>query len=141
MKSKRFCNLIKQTVRKLRKEQTESEAILWRALRNRKLLGKKFLRQYPIVFNWEGIKRFFIADFYCHDARLAVELDGAVHLQRKDYDEARDYVLKSIGIRVIRIKNGDIANNTQNIIDSIKKELRYSSKVFPSLTKRGELKG
>ena len=72
-------NLIKQTVRDLRKNQTLSEVKIWKAVRNRKLKGKKFLRQHPIRFNMDGRKRFFIADFYCHEKNLVVEIDGKIH--------------------------------------------------------------
>ena len=141
MEHKRFDNLVKQTARKLRKEQTKSEAVLWQLLRDRKLQNKKFLRQYPIVFNWEGKKRFFVADFYCHEARLVVELDGDVHIQRKDHDKARDRIMKSMGIKVIRISNEDVASNVRRVISSIAEQLNRTIENVPSLIKRGELKG
>jgi len=123
VKHRKLDHLIKQTTRKLRKEQTESETILWQILRNRKLSGIKFLRQHPILLDLEGKQRFFIADFYCHEAGLIVELDGAIHMQRKDYDNARDHVLQSLGLRILRIKNQDIKDNPQKVINVIKKEI------------------
>ncbi len=141
MEHKRFDNLVKQTARKLRKDQTESEAILWQILRDRKLLNKKFLRQYPIVFKFEGKKRFFIADFYCHEARLIVELDGEVHAQRKDYDQAKDRILETMGLKVIRISNEDLSSNIKRVINSVAEQLSETDDNVPSLTKRGELKG
>jgi very-short-patch-repair endonuclease len=62
----------------LRKTPTPSENILWQVLRNRKLDGKKFVRQFPIIFEYQGRKRFFVADFYCHEAKLIIELDGKI---------------------------------------------------------------
>ena len=141
MKHKRFDNLVKQTARRLRKEQTNSEFLLWQLLRDRKLQNKKFLRQYPIVFDWEGKKRFFIADFYCHEACLVVELDGDVHLQRKDHDKARDRILKSIGIKVVRIRNEDVASNMKRVISFVIEQLNINNDYIPSLIKRGGLKG
>jgi very-short-patch-repair endonuclease len=141
MKREALKYLIKQASRKLRKEQTESEAELWQLLRNRKLLNKKFLRQYPIAFVLEGKKRFFIADFYCHEAGLVVELDGAVHLKRKDYDKARDQTLKYLGLKTIRFSNEDIARNLKKVITSIAMELNNTIGSVPSLIKRGESKG
>ncbi|MBI5400346.1 DUF559 domain-containing protein [Candidatus Saganbacteria bacterium] len=79
MQRERLNKLIKQAVRRLRKRQTKSEAILWHEIRNRQLNGAKFFRQYPIVFEWQARKRFLIADFYCHKANLVIELDGPIH--------------------------------------------------------------
>ena len=141
MEHKRFDDLVKRTARQLRKEQTKSESVLWQLLRDRKLQDKKFLRQYPIVFNWEGKKRFFVADFYCHEAGLVVELDGDVHIQRKDHDKARDHIMKSMGINVIRISNEDMASNVKKVISSIAEQLNKTDDNVPSLIKRGELKG
>jgi len=142
MNYKNFSNLVKQVTRKLRREQTESETVLWEVLRNRKLIGRKFLRQCPIVFEWEGKKRFFIADFYCHAAKLAVELDGAVHLRQKDYDKARDYVLKSMGIKVLHIKNEKVISNMKEVIANLEEELgKATCPLSPSLIKRGGIKG
>ncbi|OGC21375.1 hypothetical protein A2291_07765 [candidate division WOR-1 bacterium RIFOXYB2_FULL_42_35] len=109
-------NLIKVTVRNLRKNQTKAEAKLWEALRGRQLQGKKFLRQFPIVFKWQNRERFIIADFYCHGAKLVVELDGGIHEQQKEYDELRDYVLKSLGLKVLRITNETIENDFEKAL-------------------------
>jgi len=141
MEHKRFDDLVKRTARQLRKEQTKSESVLWQLLRDRKLQDKKFLRQYPIVFNWEGKRRFFVADFYCHETRLVVELDGDVHIRRKDHDKARDHIMKSMGINVIRISNEDMASNVKKVISSIAEQLNKTDDNVPSLIKRGELKG
>ncbi len=63
---------LKVTARRLRKRQTKSEKLLWLALRNRQLGGLKFLRQHPIGHS--------IVDFYCHENRLVIEIDGGIHL-------------------------------------------------------------
>ena len=57
----------KELCRELRKRSTRSELLFWQKVRNRKVLGKKFLRQYPIFFMYMDKKTFFIADFYCHE--------------------------------------------------------------------------
>ena len=116
-------NLIKQTTRNLRKNQTETEAILWKEIRNRKLSGKKFLRQFPIVFKWNNKKRFFITDFYCSEAKLVIEVDGGIHEKQKDYDKAREYVLESLGMTILRFKNEEIKTNLQRALNTIKKHL------------------
>lgn len=134
MKREHLNNLIKQIVRSLRRNQTESEATLWETLRNRKISGKKFLRQHPIIFNWEGEKRFIITDFYCHESKLIVEVDGGVHEKQKEYDNMRDFIVKSMGFKVIRFKNDEILKNLQGVIDTINKEITLTT---PSLYKRG----
>jgi len=99
---------IKSHVRELRRKQTESEAITWELLRNRKLDGKKFLRQHPIVYYFYKKPWYFVADFYCAEARLVIEIDGAIHKNQENYDEQRDFVLKQKGLRVLRIKNEEL---------------------------------
>ena len=69
----------------LRRTMTEAEIILWNELRNKKLNGYKFRRQHPI--------KNYVADFYCHEARLVVEVDGEIHKDEstKEYDEKRTH--------------------------------------------------
>lgn len=113
-------NLIKETVRNLGKNQTESEAMIWQAVRNRKLDGKKFLRQHPIRFEIDGKSRFFVADFYCHEKKLVVEIDGTVHERQGDYDELRTYIINTLGMRVIRFRNDDVSNNLDNVLEQLR---------------------
>lgn len=134
MKQEEFKNLIKQTVRKLRRNQTEAEAMFWQVVRNRKLLGRKFLRQHPIVFKWYGKRRFLITDFYCHEAGLIVEIDGGIHEKQKEYDKMRDYVIKSMGLKIIRFKNEMIVRNMPKVLEKLGNELTPHT---PSLIKRG----
>lgn len=112
-------NDITQTVRDLRKRQTRAEAVLWQALRNRQLNGKKFLRQHPIRFELDGAKQFFVADFYCHEARLVVEVDGGVHETQKEYDAFRTYIINELGIRVIRFPNKDVMFHLGEVLNQI----------------------
>lgn len=86
-------DLVKQIVRKLRKNQTKSESMFWQAMQNRKLRGKKFLQQHPICFEIDSRRRFFVADFYCHEERLVVEIDGKIHIRQKDYDALRTHII------------------------------------------------
>jgi len=116
-------NFIKQTVRNLRKNQTEAEKILWSQLRNRKLNNQKFLRQHPIFFEINGQKRFFVADFYCSKKRLVIEVDGKIHLRQKDYDEIRTEIINFLGIKVIRFQNEEIQNNLTGVIEQIQQHL------------------
>jgi len=103
--------------RELRHSATKAEKILWEYLRNRNLDGLKFRRQHPIDK--------FIADFYCHEKKLVVELDGAVHDDKMNaqYDEARTYELKGSGIIVIRFRNSEVENNISFVLNEIRKSI------------------
>jgi very-short-patch-repair endonuclease len=101
---------VKQTVRKLRKEQTESEKLVWEQLRNRKWKGYKFFRQHPIFFEYYGKYRFFVADFYSAELQVVIEIDGKVHDNQKEYDEYRTDIIEQQRIRVIRFTNEDVKN-------------------------------
>ncbi len=95
--------------RNLRKNMTPEEKLLWANLRNRRLLGLKFLRQHPIVYETINYKPlYFIADFYCAEKRLIIEVDGKIHDFQKDYDERRDEILSNAGLKVLRIKNEEL---------------------------------
>jgi very-short-patch-repair endonuclease len=94
--------------RSLRRKQTPSEALLWKCLRNRKLNGFKFLRQQPIFYIENGTRRFFIADFYCSERKLVVELDGSIHQQLQESDARRDQIMTDLGLRVLRINNWEL---------------------------------
>lgn len=97
--------------RELRRLQTPEEKELWEKLRNPKFNGLKFLRQHPIVYAYKDYTPlFFVADFYCAEKKLVIELDGKIHEFQKDYDENRDSILKELGLRVLRIKNAELSN-------------------------------
>lgn len=102
--------------RELRKEQTPEEAIVWEQLRNRKFMDLKFRRQHVI----EG----FVVDFYCHQLRLAIEIDGAVHNKQKDYDALRQMLIESKDIRFIRVTNDEVHQDINILLKRIKENLR-----------------
>ena len=119
MPRKRLENIIKIAARKLRHEQTAAERALWDELRARKLEGRKFLRQHPITFDYFGQKRFIIADFYCAEAKLLIEVDGGIHEEQEEYDKARDLLVRSLGLRVLRFKNEEILAGMEKVLVSI----------------------
>jgi very-short-patch-repair endonuclease len=80
-------------VRDFRKNQTPSENTLWQMLRNRKLDGYKFYRQHPIKVMLEDKVRYYIADFYCYEKKLVIEIDGKVHDHQKEYDDYRTFLI------------------------------------------------
>ena len=104
--------------KELRKEMTEAETILWNELKNRKLNGFKFRRQHPL--------HLYVADFYCHEKRLVIEVDGGIHNKRKvfEHDQNRSAELDRLGIRVIRVSNEEVILSIQDVINKIKDELK-----------------
>ncbi len=104
---------IKLAARELRKNQTAGEKILWRRLRNRGFLGKKFIRQFPIIYEIDKMQSFFIADFFCHECKMVIEIDGKVHLKQKPYDQYRDMIIRELGYEVIRVSDTDIIENVE----------------------------
>lgn len=124
----RLINKTKQTEnrRVLRQRQTQAEKVLWEYLRNKKLYGLKFRRQVSIAT--------YVVDFYCSSLRLAIEIDGGVHLKEdiSKMDKIRQEQIESIGITFLRFKNEEIIN------EPIKIKERISSLV-PRLYKEREL--
>lgn len=115
--------IIKTTSRNLRKKQTNAENIFWQLIRNRKFEGKKFYRQFPIKFKIDFTEKFFIADFYCHECKIVVEIDGKIHDNQKEYDQFRTEIIEQFGIKVVRFTNNDVENNIENVLSELKKIL------------------
>ena len=110
-------NKLLNIARILRRNMTRWEKHLW----------YDFLRYYPIKVYKQRIIDDFIVDFYCHSARLVVELDGSQHYtsQGKAHDAARTEILERYGIHVLRFSNADIDNNFDGVckmIDIVIKE-------------------
>jgi cyclase len=105
-------NLIFENAKILRKNMTGAEKILWFYLKQN-VRGFKFRRQHPL-----GL---YIADFYCHKAKLVIEIDGSIHGREeiKDYDLERQRSLEEDGLKVIRFTNDDIHNDIQAVINKI----------------------
>ena len=100
-----------ETARELRKSMTESEKILWKNLRNRRLEGFKFLRQHPITYDYNANPvKYFVADFYCAERKLIVELDGKIHLSQQEKDFIRDVILLQRGYKTLRIENEEMCD-------------------------------
>ena len=109
--------------RKMRKNPTEAEHVMWHFLRDRNLRGWKFLRQHPIqCFDDTGKEQWFIADFYCSAAKLVVEMDGYVHLYNLAYDKVRDEMMAKMGITVLRFRNEEPGKDS-HVLEKLKAEL------------------
>ncbi|MEA5582506.1 DUF559 domain-containing protein [Nodularia harveyana UHCC-0300] len=102
---------LKPLARQMRTEPTLSEKLLWQRLKNKQLLGFKFRRQ-------QVIDR-FIVDFYCHDIKLVIEVDGEVHNYTQLKDAIRQEFLESLGLRVVRFKNEDVLLNIEGVLEKI----------------------
>ncbi len=102
-----------QRAKELRHQMTQEEKILWQYLRANRLNGLHFRRQQII----DG----FIADFYCHAARLVIEVDGEIHQQQTEYDTERDQVLSARRLRLLRIKNEQVRQNLDRVLPRIAK--------------------
>lgn len=118
-RSKHLIETAKLLCRDLRKHSTDSERVLWNELRNRKFDNKKFYRQYPLFFDYLGKETFFIADFYCHEEKLVIELDGGYHKRQKYYDELRTEVINLLGIQVIRFNNEEVTENLNSVLTKL----------------------
>jgi very-short-patch-repair endonuclease len=103
----------------LRKSMTYAEKVLWQQLRNRKVEGLKFRRQHPVSI--------FILDFYCHEKKLAIEVDGGIHQSedQREWDKNRTFELNELGITVLRFANEEVIDSTQKVIDSIMEYLSF----------------
>ncbi len=107
----------------LRKSMTQSERRLWNCLKNRQVLGFKFRRQHPVYV--------IILDFFCYDAKLSIELDGAFHNERyqKERDIERTSILKNFGIKELRFSNWEVENEIEKVLFNIEDYLMKTSLV------------
>lgn len=98
--------------RKMRKEPTKEEAILWEVVRNCKL-GVKFRNQHTFGR--------YIADLFCHEKRLVIEIDGNIHNIPDiiEYDQIRQREIESRGLRILRIRNEEIYKDLAGVIEKI----------------------
>ena len=111
---------LKSRRRELRRDQTDTEKILWLQLRNRRFYGIKFFRQYSVGP--------YVLDFYCPKLKLAVEVDGGQHAddEIREYDEYRSQYLTAHGIEVLRFWNNEVMQNIDGVLN------RIAEKVTPS---------
>jgi ATP-dependent helicase HrpA len=103
--------------REMRKHSTDAESLLWHVLRDRQLVGLKFRRQHPLGA--------YILDFYCHEASLAIELDGGQHAEESQlkHDEKRSAWLEQQGITVLRFWNNEVLTNSEGVLQRISEYL------------------
>lgn len=115
MKKKMFygaSNLLFGKAKELRSNMTQAELVLWEYLRQRPL-GCKFRRQHPL-----GI---YVVDFYCHQLKLVIEVDGSVHGEKdvRAADVERQRQLELDGLKVIRFTNEEVLKTKEVVIEQI----------------------
>ncbi|NDK57465.1 endonuclease domain-containing protein [Pontibacter fetidus] len=109
--------------RQLRRDSTSAEVILWQALRNRQVKGRKFRRQHTIGK--------YIVDFFCFEEKLIIELDGQSHqnLGTEYADILRDEWLRQQGFRVLRFENSEVYTQLQRVVWAIENEFGNSGSI------------
>ena len=100
----------------LRKNMTKAEKTVWERFCKNKL-GVRIRRQHPIYK--------YIADYYCHELKLVIEIDGGIHLSKenREYDISRDTTLNEFGIQIMRFTNDQVINDIDQIMEGIKKKI------------------
>ena len=113
----RASQTIFQNAYQLRSRLTEAEEILWEHLKDRKMDGIRFRRQHPLFK--------FVADFYAHQLKLVIELDGDHHAQdaQKFYDLDRTEILSEYQITVIRFSNYEVLYHLDLVLDCIRRKV------------------
>ena len=98
----------------LRLKPTKAEEMLWEYLKDRKMEGVKFRRQHPL--------RHFIPDFYAHELKLIIEIDGEYHEKRNQQfsDEQRELNLKASRCWILRFKNEDVYDTLDDVVEKIR---------------------
>jgi len=108
-----------ETARRLRRDQTPAEQVLWRHLRTKRMCNVKFRRQHPIGT--------YFVDFCSIQRKLIIEIDGGQHADQSAEDEVRSSFLKSYGYRVLRFWNKQVLENTDEVLAEIEKSLGADS--------------
>ena len=106
---------IVQAARAMRTDPTPAERVLWNELRGNRLCGVPVRRQYPVDR--------FVLDFYCASRKLAIEVDGEIHDDQHEQDQARTEALAVRGIRVIRFRNDDVLNRLESVLQRLRTEI------------------
>ena len=104
--------------KELRNNMPNAEWILWHKLKGKQLNGFKFRRQYGVGS--------FIIDFYCPEARLAIEIDGNSHFEdgAKQYDKRRQHFIERFKIKFLRFTNDEVEGHLEDVLDKIINEVK-----------------
>jgi very-short-patch-repair endonuclease len=101
----------------LRNNMTDAENALWEVLKRKDIYNVRFKRQHPIDI--------FIVDFYCHKCKLAIEVDGDIHLEKEviDYDDGRAHDIEKFGVKILRFTNNEVLENIESVKQCILNEV------------------
>ncbi|MDP2982435.1 MAG: DUF559 domain-containing protein [Candidatus Latescibacter sp.] len=108
-----------EIARKLRLEMTEAETLIWSHINNKQIDGFRFRNQHPIGR--------YIADFYCHDLKLIIEIDGGIHNECKEYDGNRDGYLQAGGYTILLFTNNQVTSEIDSVLETIRTKAREIS--------------
>ena len=118
---------LKDRAKEMRNNSTKGEIKFWCELLRNKQTGYQFYRQKIIGH--------YIVDFYCAKLKLVVEIDGISHMQKKEYDEHRNAILESFGLKVLHFNDQDVLNNfwfvEKNFKEQLSKHINEVSKKSP----------
>ena len=109
-----------ETSRRLRRNSTEVEKLLWSRLRDRQLDYTKFRRQHPLGP--------YVVDFFCLKQGLVIELDGGQHAVQAEDDRRRDRWMKGHGYQVLRFWNHEVMSNIEGVLQRISENLDHMDK-------------
>lgn len=111
-------DILFEFAKNMRNNPTEAECFLWNYISKNQIQGVRFKRQHPVLY--------FIADFYCHKAKLIVEIDGDYHLEpgQYQYDVSRDMELELLGVKVLRFSNKQVLFEIENVLQLINEEIK-----------------
>lgn len=113
---------LKQLARQLRKNSTLPEVLLWQNIKKR-AFGVQFHRQVPMLN--------YIADFYCHEIRLAIEVDGSSHEHFFLYDAKRQAELEAYGVKFLRFTNDEVKKNMFSVLLVIEETVKELTEKHP----------
>jgi very-short-patch-repair endonuclease len=108
IRGQKIGSAFRERARNLRKTMTPTECRMWQALRSHRLRSFHFRRQQIIGS--------YIVDFFCSAARVVIELDGAIHREQMEYDQARDEYLCALGLKVLRFSNDDVRADMSRVL-------------------------
>jgi len=105
--------IIFERAKAMRENMTQAEKTVWELLKEKKMLGLRFKPEHPI-----GI---FIADFYCHQLKIVIEIDGGIHksIDQREYDIGREAELENWRIKVIRFTNEEVEKDIEHVRSEI----------------------
>ncbi len=110
---------LKEFAKKLRKNSTKSEVVLWNQLKGKQIKGYSFHRQKPLLN--------YIADFYSYDLKLVIELDGYTHQFEETFikDKLKQSELEKVGLTILRFSDEDVLNNLEGVIFEINRIIKF----------------